>query len=93
MTAPMSPKKAPDHFRSSHALEVGAGSALISFRSSTSKAGMGAVYYRIPGAARKRLHADVLLAALPAAWAAPADVVPLARVPLPGTLYQVGKKT
>jgi hypothetical protein len=48
---------------------------------------------RIPGAARKQLHADVLLDALPAARAVPADVVSLVRVPLPGTLYQVGKRT
>jgi hypothetical protein len=45
MTAPMMPKKAPDHFRSSNAVDVGAGSALRSFRSSTTNPGMGPTAY------------------------------------------------
>jgi hypothetical protein len=48
MNAPMRPITAPLHFRSSHVLEVGAGSARRSFRSSISKAGTSPAYARSP---------------------------------------------
>lgn len=48
MTPAMSPKKAPDHFRSSAVLEVGAGSALLSFPSSTLNPGTAEAYAHQP---------------------------------------------
>lgn len=44
MKAQVSPITAPDHFRSSHELEVSAGSARRSFVSSISKAGTSPAY-------------------------------------------------